>query len=203
MMRLILALGSMLLLAACGTVATPIYERPIATPTSITAVEASGAAVAAQPTATTVPPTATPLPPTAEPTIVPTTAPTEAPTTAPAAGGSDPLEFLVSLAVPANGEALFNETHVLPDGQQWACSTCHAVAGDTVKIGPSLWGVGERAAGRVAGQGTYTYLYNSIRHPQDYVVEGYAGGQQMPLFDATVLNDAEVYDIIAYLMALR
>ena len=49
------------------------------------------------------------------------------------------------------------------------CAQCHALTPDTVVIGPSLAGIATRAASRVPGYDTQTYLETSILIPEDYV----------------------------------
>lgn len=118
----------------------------------------------------------------------------------PVPADEDPLQIVIELSNAENGEALFNATYETSLGA-WACSTCHNIDNDEVKIGPSLWGIPERANLRVEGQGPYTYLYNSIHNSQAYLVPGYEDGAQMPLYEG-VLTDTEIYDLVAYLMTL-
>lgn len=208
MIRLIVILCLILVLAACGTIATPVYEAPPThTPFVDTKVHVEGQSAASVPTATPLPPTATPLPP----TEVPTEVPTEAPTVTESAGADveDPLKFFVDLANPANGEALFNQMWNLPDGSQWSCSTCHLLS-DVRAVGPGMAGIADRAATRVPGEGAYTYLYNSIYNSSLYIVPEFAGqAQQMPHFgpgdngEPAVLTNAQIYDLVAYLMSLE
>ncbi len=89
---------------------------------------------------------------------------------------------------PANGEALFSSL---------GCSGCHALTPDTVLVGPSLVGVGERAAERVDGMDAPAYLRQSLTDPSAYVVEGFT--PVMPSF--AHLENAEIEDLIAFLMA--
>lgn len=209
MFRKLIPLGAALLLAACGTVATPVYEAP---PTD---VPASGQATAVVPTATVTPvpptPTFTPEPPT--PTPVPTEAPTEAPSapeTSEATGVAaedDPLAFFIQLASAANGEQLFYQP-IEVDGVPWACSTCHSAEDEETRIGPGLLHIGQRAGSRVEGEGPYTYIFNSIYNSELYIVPGFEAGTQMPHFGPTdtrgaVLTNAQIYDLVAYLMTLE
>lgn len=126
--------------------------------------------------------------------VVETPAPTEAPAE-PAV--SDPLQLMVSLGNPANGEALFNQMN----DTGFACATCHYVDSTDVGVGPGLLGIPSRAGERVPGTGPYSYIYNSIIHPNDYLVDGFAEGV-MPQVYEDVYSDAQLYDIIAYLMTL-
>lgn len=228
MLRKSVFLLAAVLMAACGTVPPPAYEVPTLTfeaqerATSI-AVSTVDALVALQPTpadgktvvvaATTVPTEApTLVPATATPTDIPATEvpaePTAAPTTAavavdPALAASDPLNVYISLANPSAGAELFTGTYDTQEGVPWSCATCHNVDNPAVKIGPSLLGVGTRAYSRVPGMGPYTYLYDSIRNPQNYIVPDFENGTQMPHFLPNSLTDTMAYDIIAYLMTLE
>lgn len=69
----------------------------------------------------------------------------------------------------ARGETLFQESI---NGAP-ACSTCHTLDGNTL-VGPSLQAFGERAATMVEGQSAEEYTLNSILHPSQYLVEGFA-----------------------------
>jgi cytochrome c2 len=205
------SLVTVLLITACGTSPTPIFRI---TPT-VQTIAQEGEVVAIQPSPTAIPPTMTPVPPTAVPTevpVIPTVEPTIVPTEVVSAGAveiggvdygaGDQYKFFVdSFGVAASGEALFNETRIVQE-QEWACTTCHNVEGDAVKIGPSLYGVGERALTRVEGEGPYTYLYNSIHASQDYLVEGFVDGTKMPVYGDS-LTDEETYHLIAYLLTLH
>lgn len=199
----ILLCCSLMMLAACGTIATPVYEAPAATPTEAPATATQGGhghAHAAAPTTTPVPPTAT-LPPVTEVlTDVPTAVPTDIPTQA---AVNDPIKFFVDLASAANGENIFHNIDFETDTGIWRCTTCHNTEGDVIKIGPSLWGIPDRAGTRIEGQGTYTYLYNSIRNAHDFIVPGFENATHMPHFTPEQLSDAQIYDLIAYLMTLR
>jgi len=207
-------------LTACGSVATPVpgAETREAQQT-IAAVEAEAEdaediiaadeAVAVEPTE--VPPTATftPEPPTVTPTEAPptaTTAPTEMPTDAPdeqPAASTDQVAQLANLlGDPAQGETIFNATYTTAIGD-WACSLCHNVAVPDQLIGPSLLGIADRAGERVEGQVAERYIWNSIIAPQEYIVEGYAEGAQMPGNYREIFTDDELYHLIAYLMTLE
>jgi hypothetical protein len=67
-----------------------------------------------------------------------------------------------------------------------------------VVVGPSLAGVGERAATRVPGQSARDYLRTSIVMPDSYVVEGFDPGR-MPSNWGDVLSDAEIDALVDYL----
>lgn len=196
--------------AGCGTIPPAVFEIT-ATPAVV-----QGEGVVVQLATATPRPTNTPLPTnTPVPTSTPTPEPTPEPTVTPEepAGGElviggpnfgadDPLKFSVdNFGNAARGEALFNQTLNI-DGAEWACSTCHAVVGDEVKIGPSLYNVALRAGERVPGEGPYTYLFNSIHAPQAYIVPEFVGMTLMPNYE-NVLTASQIYDLIAYLLTLH
>jgi hypothetical protein len=185
-----------LILSACGTAATPV---PLVTNTPTNEADALTAqAVAALRQATDTPApaaTSTPEPATATPAPEqPTEAPTEA---APAQAANDPVSVLASLANPARGEELFN-TELNTASGPYRCSTCHLVDSETMLIGPGLSGIHTRGAERVPGESAAQYVYNSILHPADYVVQGYVSGV-MPANYRDLLTDDDIYNIIAYL----
>jgi nitric oxide reductase subunit C len=106
----------------------------------------------------------------------------------------------------ARGQALF-------EGKA-ACATCHAVAGDTILVGPPLAGVARRAPERLAdaryaghARAAQDYLRESILEPSAYLVAGErfatpGGVSLMPAGYGTSLTPAEVDDLVAYLAAL-
>ena len=81
------------------------------------------------------------------------------------------------------------------------CAQCHALTPDTVVIGPSLAGIATRAASRVPGYDTQTYLETSILIPEDYLVEGFAN--TMPTNFGKELTSEEFGALVAYLMTLK
>lgn len=207
MLRKSLALGACLFLAACGTIAEPLYRITPEAEVVQEGTTGESVAVLASPTFTPVPPTSTPLPPTVAPTLEPTLVPTLEATVEAAAPAvsDDPKAFFVQLANASRGEELFNQQI---DAVGFACATCHNIEGEEIKIGPSLYGIPQRAATRVAGEGAYTYLYNAIHASQVYIVEGFAEAVHMPQYGGAdgspvVLSDAQIYDLIAYLMTLN
>ncbi|HME69932.1 MAG TPA: cytochrome c [Myxococcota bacterium] len=94
----------------------------------------------------------------------------------------------------SRGKALFNGSA--------ACSSCHSIAPGAVLVGPSLAGVGARAAAH--GEG---YLRQSILEPSAYLVPGerFATPQGVSLMPATyaqTLTPQQVDDLVAYLKTL-
>jgi mono/diheme cytochrome c family protein len=204
-----LILLASLLLAACGSIATPsaglppTQEPATLPPRAAQASSGEGEAVAVQPTE--VPPTATetPLPPTETPTEAPTATVTATntptsvpPTDAPAASSGD----------AALGEALF---HAGKDGAP-ACTTCHYVDQDAILIGPSLMGIADRAGTRMEGESAEEYLHNSILDPNAYLVPNtdtrvFAAGGASLMFQqyGDYLSDEDVNNLVAYMLTLR
>ena len=66
-------------------------------------------------------------------------------------------------------------------------------------VGPSLAGVAKRAATRKADFPAELYLYESITHPEAYVVDGFQSGI-MPGNFRQRLNEQQLADLIAFLM---
>lgn len=115
----------------------------------------------------------------------------------PQAASSDPV---------AQGGALFRRS---PPG----CFSCHSIQEGVTLVGPSLAGLGARAAKIISSadyQGTAKtpddYIRESITHPNAYLVPGptfSAGGQSvMPPFDQ-VLKPNEVDQLVAYLATFK
>ncbi|MCA9914036.1 MAG: cytochrome c [Anaerolineae bacterium] len=196
--------------AACGTVNEPRYisdatstvEAQIA---QQEAQEEQAAIVANLPTSTpTLLPTATftptSIPTEIPPTATPTTPPTETPLPQPTEiGADDPLYPQIAAADAAHGETLFNN---IIEGASLACVNCHYIDKEDMLVGPGQLNLLYRAGDRVDGQGPYTYMYNSIVHPNDYVVEGYPEGV-MPQNFGELLSEQDLYDIVAYMATLK
>jgi nitric oxide reductase subunit C len=98
----------------------------------------------------------------------------------------------VSSADPvARGRELYSHVPAI-------CSTCHSLEPDIVIVGPSLYGIAQRAAARVAGMSAEDYIRASILQPSDYVVEGFQDVMQKNFAD--VLSSQDIDDLIAFLM---
>jgi len=197
MIRAILLVLIALSVAACGSAATPVWEQPEEEVVNINE-EVGGEAVAVVPTNTPEPPTATPteIPPTATNTPEPPTA-TPEPTEVVV---DDPIVAQVAIGGDEEaGEALFNQ---MISEVGFACATCHAVADDTVLVGPSLLGIPARAAERVEGQVAERYIHASIIKSNEYIVEGFVENL-MPQTYGEILSEADIINIIAYLMTLE
>jgi nitric oxide reductase subunit C len=119
-------------------------------------------------------------------------------TAVPAAASSNPI---------ALGEALFGKTPP-------ACFSCHSTQPGIQVVGPSLAGVGTRAA-EILKNPAYTgtaktpedYIRESILHPSVYVVPGptfsAAGQSIMPAIYQTMLKPEDIDHLVAYLATLK
>lgn len=183
-----------MVLAGCGTYATPVYQAITATPIAVAQVNSTPFELTSVPTATSTDiPTVTTAPTdvsTEEPTLMPE--PTQE-------TASSPLDRLIESRDPAEGEILFN---TLQDATGFACSTCHRDDSEQQLIGPGLLNVKDRAPNRVEGQSTSEYLYNSIIKPNEYIVDGFTAGV-MPANWSDVYSDSELFSIVAYLLTLE
>ncbi|MEY4116961.1 MAG: Quinoprotein glucose dehydrogenase precursor [Planctomycetota bacterium] len=95
----------------------------------------------------------------------------------------------------AGGDAVRGRDIVLYH-QSAVCVKCHMVGGSGGNAAPALDGVATRGDAR--------YLLHSLINPNEKVVEGYAnaGASAMPSMQS-VLTDAEIRDVVAYLSTLR
>jgi len=94
-------------------------------------------------------------------------------------------------AVQQTGQAVYN----------LRCAQCHALAPDTVVIGPSMAGIATRAATRMEGYDAEAYIEHSILVPGDYIVDGFTN--TMPTNFGKELTSEELTGVIAYLMTLK
>lgn len=196
-----------LFIAACGTIATPVWsEQAQGTQSALASTAEHETAIA--PTATPIPPTATPTDVPATATPVPptaTTAPTEAPTSVPPtetpvpAAGADTGTTSTVSGDAAHGEELFNK---FEDQVSFACATCHHFDSEERLIGPGLLNVSVRGETRVPGETAAEYIHNSIVNPSAFVVPDYPD-QLMPQIYADVFSEQDIQDIIAYLFTLK
>jgi mono/diheme cytochrome c family protein len=119
------------------------------------------------------------------------------------------LMLLVAFAISACSAGASVPPTPTPDpmvvqGQQVfnaRCATCHALAPDTIIIGPSLAGVATRAETRVDGQTAEEYLQLSVLRPGDYVVEGFTN-IMITNFSKELTNE-DMNALMAFLMTLK
>ncbi len=82
------------------------------------------------------------------------------------------------------------------------CGVCHSTKPNDDGVGPSLAGVGDRAAARVPGMTAEEYLRESVLDPDAYIVDGFRAGQMLPTYRER-LSDADVDALVQYLLSLR
>lgn len=112
--------------------------------------------------------------------------------------------FILAACSSASGEATPTLDATQQQGQSvfnLRCAQCHALAQDTVVIGPSLAGIATRAQSRVPGYDAEAYLERSILSPDAYLVEGFAN--TMPTNFGKELTSEELTAVVAYLMTLK
>ncbi len=189
-------------LAACGTVATPVWsEQAQATEAALLATASHLTEIAPTATATLVP-TETPTnAPTA--TAIPATATLE-PTVEPTATDVPPTATTAAVVSAASGDPIKGQEHfeTVRSEVNFACITCHYANSESQLIGPGLLNIGTRAETRVAGESAYEYLHQSIVDPSAFVVSGFPD-QLMPQTYKDLWTEEEINDIIAYLMTLK
>jgi cytochrome c2 len=105
-------------------------------------------------------------------------------------GKSAPLGTATFTPIEQQGAQLFSQY----------CISCHSRIPEEVIVGPSMAGIGERAANRVEGMEAREYIRASVMQPNAYVVEGFE--ELMPVTLAQELSEEELNAIIAYLMTL-
>lgn len=106
---------------------------------------------------------------------------------------------LIADADPAHGEVLFGTFYA---EASFACSNCHNNASEDRLVGPGLLNIAERATTRVDGISAEQYIFTSILHPNDYLVETYVA-DLMPKVYGDLLSEQEQYDLVAYLLTLK
>jgi nitric oxide reductase subunit C len=115
---------------------------------------------------------------------------------APAAGNAD------------NGKTLFAQPVLNGNA---GCSTCHSLEPDKVIVGPSMAGIGARAATTVSGQSAEQYIRTSIVKTNDFLAKGCNASDPNAECPANVmpqdweqkLKPEELNDLVAYLLSLK
>lgn len=79
-----------------------------------------------------------------------------------------------------------------------ACHACHSLKADEVKVGPSLYGIGLRAATRKPGLSAQDYLRESIVDPNAFVVPNFNAGI-MPATIGKQMSEQDLADLIAFM----
>jgi ferredoxin/cytochrome c2 len=100
---------------------------------------------------------------------------------------------------PKAGEQLYYET---ASGVNAGCRICHSLEKGERIIGPSFYGIADRAGERIPGLTAEEYLRQSIVDPNAFVVSGYPEGQMIQNF-GTILTEEQINDLIAFLMTME
>lgn len=100
---------------------------------------------------------------------------------------------------PKAGEQIYYENAA---GVNAGCRICHSLEKNEVIIGPSFYGVADRAGDRVPGLTAEEYLRQSIIEPNAFVVPGYPSGQMIQNF-GQILTEEQIADLIAFLMTMK
>lgn len=95
------------------------------------------------------------------------------------------------------GKALFARQTI---GANIGCITCHSLDGSKL-VGPTMKGIATRAGKEVQGESAEQYIRNAILEPNAHAPSGYAVGV-MPGYKG-VLSDAQLNDLVAYLLSLK
>ncbi len=95
------------------------------------------------------------------------------------------------------GKALFAQQTI---GANAGCISCHSLDGSKL-VGPTMKGIGTRAGKEVQGESADLYIRNSILEPNAHAPSGYAVGV-MPGYKG-VVSDAQLNDLVAYLLSLK
>ncbi|HZD11336.1 MAG TPA: c-type cytochrome [Candidatus Binatia bacterium] len=107
---------------------------------------------------------------------------------------------------PARGEELYHMTTIGDTGAP-GCTTCHSVqpTDDPLQpspVGPSHYGVADRAANYDQSLSAEEYLRQSIVEPDAHIVEGFQPGVMYQNY-AEDLTEQQIDDLVAYLLTLH
>jgi len=104
----------------------------------------------------------------------------------------------------ARGKQLWDKTANFASGKPAPCAACHSLESGQVLVGPSMAGLGARAATTVAGQDAATYIRHSIQAPSEHIVEGgnfaINGQSLMPAGLGNDMSPQDLADLIAFLL---
>ncbi len=116
-------------------------------------------------------------------------------------GDADDSSASTSGGDAQRGEELFTSPTIGPASAP-GCVTCHSLEPDTVIVGPSQFGLADRAATRVDGMSAEQYIRQSITEPDAYVVEGFAAGVMYQNY-GNELSAKDITDLVAYTLSLH
>lgn len=81
------------------------------------------------------------------------------------------------------------------------CQICHSVEEGQDGVGPTLYGVADRAGSTVEGLSTRQYLRQSILLPDQHIVDGWPSGQMLPIYRER-LTEEDLDALLTYLETL-
>jgi mono/diheme cytochrome c family protein len=108
-------------------------------------------------------------------------------------------------ADPERGRVLFGAPVDSERGPQQACVRCHALGKDersATGLGTNFYDIGLRAEREVPGQSAEQYLRTSIIDPDAHLAGGFQDGLMYRGYRGA-LNDEQIGDLVAYMLALR
>lgn len=114
----------------------------------------------------------------------------------------EPAQRLVVSAVDVPPPPGVDDGREIFAGRLAACDVCHSTTPGDDGVGPSLAGIGDRAADRVPGLDAEAYLRQSILDPDAYVVDGFRSGQMLDVYEER-LGPEQIDALIDYLLTLR
>jgi cytochrome c2 len=108
----------------------------------------------------------------------------------------------------ANGQALFSQSVLAGNA---GCTTCHSLEPGKVLVGPSMAGIGARAATTVPGESAEQYLRTSIVNTNAFLARGCNAANPevqcsagiMPQDWPQKLTEQQIEDLVAYLLTLQ
>ena len=118
----------------------------------------------------------------------------------------------VTTVLPAGdaerGQKLFAQEEKQASQTNASCTACHSLIPGEVKVGPSLAGIADRAATRVAGETAEQYIRQSIQQPNAFIVPDLPtyqanGKSVMPEGLGNLMSAQDLADLIAYLQTLK
>lgn len=105
----------------------------------------------------------------------------------------------VHYSSPENGRKLYFEE---VSGINTGCKVCHSLDKDVTIVGPSFYGLADRAANRIPGMSAEEYIRQSILEPDAYVVPDFPKGLMVQNF-IEILTENQTDDLVAFLMTLK
>lgn len=107
-----------------------------------------------------------------------------------------------------NGKALFSQSVLAGNA---GCITCHSLEAGKVLVGPTMAGIGTRAASTVPGQTAEEYLRESIANTNAFLAKGCNANDPqvqcaagiMPQDWPQKLSEQQIDDLVAYLLTLK